>query len=149
MVFECTRCENSIRQFSAPFRRMAPVFVDILADHYLATGWDDHNSNVNLLDFCQRTYQQIDKHRQLLPASGLAFFDFMKEHNLLAQYRSKEAPLRAMVHTAKRIGLEVDARELKLEIEQIDDQLRNDFKIYYPILIEHCREWVAQNSNSA
>jgi acyl carrier protein phosphodiesterase len=139
--------KNSIRQFSAPFRRLAPVFVDILADHYLATAWSTHYTKIDLLEFCQRTYQQINKHSHLLPESGKVFFTYMKKNNLLAQYRSKATPIRAMVHTAKRIGLEVDAQALSQEIEQIDDQLRKDFRTYYPLLEEHCRTWVTQNTN--
>ncbi len=66
--------KKSIERVAQTQGKYAPVVVDVLYDHILAVNWNQYNK-LPLSAFAKKTYLQLDRHKQLFPAS----FQFINE----------------------------------------------------------------------
>lgn len=62
--------------------------VDIVFDHFLANDPKHFQSEKELLDFTQKTYQQLEQAAAFFPEKFSRMFPFMKEQNWLYHYRT-------------------------------------------------------------
>jgi acyl carrier protein phosphodiesterase len=137
----CNRCPRSLR-------RLAPPLVDIIADHLLANQWQQHH-HLPLVQFTAQTYQQIDAHAGYLPDRGLEFLQWMRQHDLLASYRSWEATCRGMRSVTRRLRRPDLNPEIEAELPELLDELAQDFDDYFPDLLQHAAHWLsAEPQNS-
>lgn len=130
---------RSIRRFPPPHRRYAPIYVDIIADHLLATSFERF-SDASLSEFSQRCYAAIEAERSLFPEQARRFLDWMIEHDLFARYQSVEAVERAISNLRKRMRRPPDQTGLSEMIRDRLEPLRADFDSYFPALLDDLRE---------
>jgi acyl carrier protein phosphodiesterase len=76
--------------FKPQYRLYAPIFIDIVYDHFLATD-TLHFPNNSLLPFSEQVYQHLDTPVAPAPASFTYIYPFMKKHNWLYNYRTTAA----------------------------------------------------------
>jgi acyl carrier protein phosphodiesterase len=80
--------------------------MDIIYDHFLAGDPKYFPSESALLDFTQKTYQQLEENSSLFPEKFAAYFPHMKEHNWLYGYRTMpgvQRSLQGLVRRAKHM----------------------------------------------
>ena len=63
---------TSCERFPKSLRRFAPIFIDILADHYLSLSWQDYTKE-NLGTFTPRCYQAIARYQEFVPHQGQSY----------------------------------------------------------------------------
>lgn len=136
---------NSARRFPPPLRRLAPAFVDVIADHLLACDWERHH-DVPLRSFSRETYRQIEESRQHLPAEGRRFLSWMIEADLLASYVSWETTLRGLRSITRRLGREELNPIVEAELPGLLEGLSRDFDEYFPDMMTHACDWLAARS---
>ncbi len=137
---------TSCRRFPAPLRRLAPPFVDVIADHFLARDWARFCPEP-LEAFSARIYADIAERRHWMPRGGARFFAYMCDEDLLCGYRDRRVMYRGLVSITRRLGREDLNDELAASLEPLMADLRADFVDYFPALIEHARGWVADRIN--
>lgn len=131
----------SCRRFPQPLRRFAPIFVDVVADHLLARHWQRYHPDP-LPAFTADAYRAIAARADLLPARGLRFYRYMREHDLLAAYREPAAMHQALAAMTRRLDRRhLDAAVARAVEAQID-ALEADFLDYFPDLIRHASQWL-------
>ena len=134
---------RSCDRFPADLRRLAPVFVDIVADHCLAIDWDAWYDEP-LESFSQRCYATLEPHAHRLDRPGRRYLDWMVEEDLLARYRSRDAMERGLRSITRRVKHEhLNGALLDFVAGSLPD-LREDFRGYFPELLAHGREWTAR-----
>lgn len=132
---------TSCARFPQPLRRMAPIFVDIIADHCLARQWAEFSAEP-ISAFTQRTYVQISGHLHWLSAGGQRFFHYMSREDLLASYQHPEVMHRGLRSITRRLDREhLNPALRRTAVEQMQ-QLEADFLGYFPDLLTHAREWL-------
>ena len=67
-------------------RRFAPIYFDILADHFLANNWT-YWSNTALKDLTIDSYHALNKFGAYIPERNKEFVSFMRKKDLLAGYQ--------------------------------------------------------------
>ena len=67
-------------------RRFAPIYFDILADHFLANNWASW-SKVALKDLTSDSYRALKKFDAYIPNRNQEFISYMRNNDLLAGYR--------------------------------------------------------------
>ena len=67
-------------------RRFAPIYFDILADHFLANNWTCW-SNATLKDLTSDSYHALNKFGAYIPKRNEEFVSFMQKKDLLAGYQ--------------------------------------------------------------
>lgn len=129
---------ESASRFPSALRRVAPVLLDIVADHCLALSWPRHGIG-DLRHFTARVYAAVGRYGDWVPAQGNEFVRRMIETDLLARYADLAVIHRAMGHVLGRLGFRHLGPQLA---EMLDDSLAalaDDFDAYYPQLDEYAR----------
>ncbi len=129
------------RRFPAELRRLAPVFVDIIADHCLALDWRTHHRQP-LADFSARCYSLAAAQAHWLDDDAQRGLNWIIEEDALHSYRHPEAMERGLRSITRRLGHQHlnDALLKFVHVEWLD--LKADFQSYFPPLVEHGRQWV-------
>jgi len=135
---------GSCNRFPPELRRLAPVFVDIIADHCLALDWPALHPEHGLEAFSRHCYATLEPHRERLARPGRRYLDWMIGEDLLAQYRYKDAMQRGLESVTRRLGREHLNDALTEFVEASLPHLQADFRGYYPELLAHGRAWAAK-----
>ncbi|MCY3839450.1 MAG: ACP phosphodiesterase [Gammaproteobacteria bacterium] len=125
--------KESARRFPPPLRRVAPVLLDIVADHCLALSWHRHGVD-DLRNFTARVYAALGRYRDWVPARGSEFVRRMIETDLLARYTEAAVIRRAMEHVLGRLELRHLGGGLAEVLDDSLAALADDFDVYYPQL---------------
>ena len=131
---------TSCERFPKSLRRFAPIFIDILADHYLSLSWQDYTKE-NLGTFTPRCYQAIARYQEFVPQQGQSFIGYMRETNLLGRYHDWATIERALLFSLKRLG-KVDLCDVAfLASQQIASAAAQDFHSYYNDFRQQLGNW--------
>jgi acyl carrier protein phosphodiesterase len=131
----------SALRFGPDLRRVAPVVVDLLADHFLARRFEAIHDEP-LAEFAQRTYCTLDEHNHLFPARAKRFHAALVTHSVFQRYTELATVARAMEHIASRLGMPDLVGAAMTVIEANYDNLVEDFLTYYPQLRDHAHTFV-------
>lgn len=123
----------SARRFPPPLRRVAPVLLDIVADHCLAHSWSRHGIG-DLGDFTHRAYAAVERYGDWVPARGRVFVQRMIETDLLARYADPAVVHRAMRHVLERLKQGSLGVQLADVLDEGMPVLAQDFDGYFPRL---------------
>lgn len=88
--------------FREDYGLYAGAITDTVFDHFLANDPMYFATADALLQFTQRTYEQLGEHKAYFPAEFAAYFPHMREHNWLLGYRSMKGVERALGGLARR-----------------------------------------------
>jgi acyl carrier protein phosphodiesterase len=133
---------RSCDRFPAQLRRLAPVFVDIIADHLLSRNWR-HYHDAPLREFTASTYELIALHDDWLSEPGRRFYRYMCDTDLLAAYGDWEITLRGLYSITRRLQHETLNDQLEGAVSAIIDDLADDFAQYFPDIVEHAQSWLS------
>ena len=132
----------SIARIPQTSRRLAPVFVDLVADHFLARHFETVHSEP-LAEFAPRIYAILGEHEVHLPAEARRFLHFMRDHDLFGRYVEIEPIERAFRRIAERFRKDEAVRESMDALHAGYRDFEADFLRYYPALKAHAGEWLA------
>ncbi|NIP13397.1 MAG: DUF479 domain-containing protein [Pseudomonadales bacterium] len=133
--------QASCNRFPGPLRRLAPVLVDIIADHCLAKHWTVF-CHEPIEAFTARAYGQITSQEHRLPEHGHRFLEYMREKDLLAGYAQFETMDRALRSVTRRLDREhLNTEMLSVTRANLAD-LEADFLAYFPDLVAHAQQWL-------
>jgi len=132
----------SCARFPKELRRFAPIFVDVIADHLLATRWVQFSS-IPLSDFTSGVYRAIEQHAGLLTDRGLRFFEHMVAVDLLAGYAEQAVMMRSLGSLTRRLKRPTLDTHLMIVVDRELAALGEDFLSYFPDLVSHAGGWLA------
>ena len=133
---------RSCDRFPPELRRVAPILVDILCDHLLSRCWEEFHPQ-HLSRFTERVYRDVDEHDRWLPVHGRTFLDYARERDLLGSYADWEVTAGAMRSIARRLRKPELMSGIDAAVPPLLDDLESDFRIYFPDILLHAREWTA------
>lgn len=117
-------------RFGPKLRRVAPILLDLVADHILALHWDLYGEG-KLSDFTCHCYRSIAEYG--VPSSAEKLYRHTVERDLWSNYADLDVILRIMNGILKRLGK--DELENCLGVVSRDLALfHEDFQIYFPAL---------------
>jgi acyl carrier protein phosphodiesterase len=125
--------KTSIPRFGPALRRVAPVLLDIVADHCLALEWDRYGREP-LAAFAARVYSAIRAFDAHVPARGRSFVEHMMRTDLLARYTEMEVVDGAMAHVLRRLRLTGLGAHLEGLVDAERPAFVADFHRYFPRL---------------
>ena len=134
---------RSVRRLHPDLRRVAPVLIDVVADHCLARAWQRHGHG-ELPAFSQRAYAAIDHWQRHLPPHGKRFFEHVRDMDLFTRYREPDAARRGMAHVLERLRHHRLAVHLDGILNETLPALAEDFDSYFPALKDAATEWKAE-----
>jgi acyl carrier protein phosphodiesterase len=133
---------RSARRLPRRLRRVAPVFVDLVADHLLAHRFETEEAHA-LADFSAGVYTVLERARALYPDPARRFLDAMRKHDLLAGYGETAVIERAFARIAQRLGQADIVAPAMHALRSDYAGFEADFIEYYPDLKRHTSTWLA------
>ena len=125
--------KTSVARFDPSLRRVAPVLLDIVADHCLALRWRRFcEEEVSV--FAARVYAALARFEDCVPERGRRFVDHMVETDLLARYADASVALRAMAHVLERLRLRRLRPLLEGQLAEHKPCFIADSAVYFPLL---------------
>ena len=128
-------------------RRFAPIYFDILADHFLANNWACW-SKVALKDLTSDSYRALKKFDAYIPNKNQQFVSFMRNKDLLAGYQHWSNIELATSGVMRRLG----RPELSdPSIQSMSSALKKcefSFRSCLNEMVDHTADWNAFDSFS-
>ena len=134
---------RSVERFGPELRRIAPIFVDILGDHLLATSFVGFHSE-QLTLFSRRAYAVLHEHHTSLTAEAGQLRDRLEQFDGLAAYATLDIVERGFARVAQRLQRSACTQGAIAALHQTLPQLREDFDAYYPRLQRFVGDWLAR-----
>jgi acyl carrier protein phosphodiesterase len=132
---------RSVARMPPQLRRLAPVFVDLLADHFLAIHFH-HLHGEPLRDFEQRAYLTLARYSDSFPPRARRFFEYLASRAVFGRYIDVVTVGQAFERVGERLGI-VDVTEPAMTALTDDYAgFEADFLRYYPALQSHSRQWL-------
>ena len=132
---------SSYMHFGKSLRRFAPILLDVVADHILASKWEIYGNGYNLETFTSIVYRDIQKFD--LPPNSVEFFTHMSNTDLLVRYVEPKTIENAMRHILQRLDKLHLAPQLNGLLEAKINEFENDFKIYFPQIKNATKEYLS------
>ena len=143
-----TDIRRSAERFGPALRRLAPIFVDILGDHLLATSFQQFHTEP-LVQFSRRAYSLLHDHHSSLTAEARLLRDRLEQFDGLSAYAELDIVERGFARVAQRLQRSACTQDAIATLHQALPQLREDFVCYYPRLQQFVGVWLARQEVGA
>lgn len=126
--------------FPRPWRRWAPVALDVLFDHYLAVDFDRWQGEP-LKPFAERCYRQLNDRRTHFTDPARRFLDRMTEADLLVAYADTTTIERTLTYLSGRARRANPLAEMAPTLYRLETPLREAFGELLPMLEARALAW--------
>lgn len=133
---------EATRLFPEPYRRWAPVALDVLFDHFLARDFQRWSCQP-LQAFSSECYEQLDARRDHLTVPARRFLDRMTEVDLLTAYAQRGSVARALQHIAGRARRPNPLAVMDATLLQLEPELLTAFERLMPDLLRSTQMRIA------
>jgi len=133
---------TSVIRFPPPLRRVTPIFIDLVADHFLARHFESVYGEP-LASFAHRAYETLSRQTDQFPAPARRFFRYLKDYDVFGRYVEVNAVERAFARIEERLGLDGIVVPSMTVFRNNYSDLEADFLRYYPALVQHAQQWLA------
>jgi len=134
--------KTSVTRLPAPLRRVAPIFIDLVADHFLARHFELVHTEP-LAAFTHHAYEALARQIDQFPPPARRFFRYLKEYDVFGRYVEVEAVERAFIRIEERLGLDGIVAPAMTVLGANYADFEADFLRYYPALAQHAQQWLA------
>ena len=133
--------QRSAQRFGPDLRRFAPIFVDLIADHFLACRFERLH-DAELVVFTASAYDCIHQHRRQLSLGARTFYEHARRRDLFAAYGETAVLARTVERVAQRLRRPELAALAMAQFEARQAELADDFEAYYPALLAQTADWL-------
>ncbi|MXW55049.1 MAG: DUF479 domain-containing protein [Gammaproteobacteria bacterium] len=124
-------------RFGPDLRRVAPILLDLVADHILALHWERYGEG-KLSDFTEHCYRSIAEYS--IPSSAMDLYQHTVRKDLWSSYADVDVILRIMRGILKRLGKEEFEHGLGVVCRDVA-LFHDDFQVYFPALEQKVNSW--------
>lgn len=124
--------QRSRRRLAPPYRRYAPVLLDLFYDHFLAAGWSGWSSEP-LQRFTGRVYAGLRDRAPDHPAIA-GMIEAMVSRDWLCSYADEAGIALALTRMERRLRRPFPLGEGAAELGRLKSELRSDFEEFFPEL---------------
>ena len=129
-----------VARFEPPWRRWAPVALDVWFDHLLARRFTEF-ADEPLPVFTAAACDDLEHHLAWFPAPAATFLLRMREAGLLEGYRRRDTIDAVLARLARRSPRAAPLANIHGELDRLEPELEAGFDALMPGLIDHCANW--------
>tara|TARA_B100000886_G_scaffold66639_1_gene41840 strand:+ start:695 stop:1303 length:609 start_codon:yes stop_codon:yes gene_type:complete len=126
-------------------RRFAPIYFDILADHFLANNWAGWSKRA-LKDITSDSYYALNKFGAYIPKRNKDFVSFMQKKDLLAGYQRWDNIELAISGVMRRLGRPELSDSSIQSMSYALKKCEISFRSCLNEMIDHTADWNAFDS---
>ncbi|HKI75050.1 MAG TPA: ACP phosphodiesterase [Pseudomonadales bacterium] len=135
---------HSVQRFVPPYRRFAPILVDVIYDHYLAELWASYHDEA-IQRFCDAVFEALSGHASLLPTRARTIAERMMASRSMEQYYRDDFVAGSFRSLAGRLKRDNPMAEAFTEFDRLRTELREDFVRFFPDLMAFTENWQQEN----
>lgn len=137
--------KNSTRLFHTKYGKFAPVIVDVLYDYFLIKNWNiyTHDDYEEFVSDCYRLFRE--KFEEFSPKLQY-IVKHLLEYDWFHNYSNYDGIRETLNGISLRSKFENNIGEAVNELIEFEDRLNNDFNLFFPKLIEHCKSFIKSES---
>lgn len=124
--------KQGIERFRETQGRYAPVVIDVVYDHVLASNWKEFHAE-DLHDFTQSVYKRLDGQKHLFPTRVQQYFPFMRQQNWLYNYQFEWGLIKSLQGLDRRSSTET---QMHLAVDV--------YRAFNQQFLEEFREFIAE-----
>lgn len=121
-------------------RRVSPITLDVIWDHFLARDWDKYHPQFSLADFCQQAEQQIRPYLPKTPADFRELNELMWPEQWLEKYARPERLEVVLLGMARRRPKLAKLEQSYQDFVDNYSALERLFSQFYPRLMHSATE---------
>ncbi|GGP59822.1 ACP phosphodiesterase [Shewanella saliphila] len=126
-----------LKQFPKSSRRVAPVLIDLVFDHYLAFYWEEyHHQDLNI--FCQKAYQELNTTEEL-PATLQAIAPKIIQQDWLSSYQTRQGLEQAIQGVSRRLSKPELFDHAIRDVDKLYVEIEIAFRTFYPQLMAYSK----------
>lgn len=146
--FTDTHPENrkALEFFRPTAGRLAPVFLDIAYDYFLANHTPIFAEEKDLKQFAVNTYESVEKHLHFTSEKFCFLFQRMKQHDWLSGYCKEENMARSFHSISLRTKLINDTLPVFHTFNSAKTELHKHFERFFPELENHVKNMLFRSS---
>ena len=133
-------------RFPKNLRRIAPILVDIISDHFLALNWHRFQQ-IPLQVFSRECCQVLEGYSDKAGDNFTKFFKHMKRTELLRSNEDWSTIEATIFGILKRLKRENEHSQICKLLANIKGEALQDFSIFYPKLRAASLKWASNNQN--
>ena len=134
----------SALRFGPALRRLAPIYIDVLADHLLAHRFSDYHA-LTLHSFTRAAYATLAAQQRWLTDDAAWLHARLAQHDGLAANLDIAAVHRGMERIAQRLARSELIAPSRTALDAQLPALVGDFLVYYPRLQLFATTWLEQH----
>ncbi len=120
--------------FRPRYGRYSGIVIDIVFDHFLASGWDNYSA-VSLRNYSKHAYAVLLSHFPILPRRVKLFLPFLIQHKRLESYARFEGLSESLEIMARRTSLPDEADFAMQVLHANYSELQNIFNSFFKELL--------------
>ena len=122
---------QAVRRFASPYRRFAPVIIDLVFDHLLAKDWDTYHPQ-SLMEFSHQVYSQVESRKHHLPEKAETLIQVMKNRQSLLGYADTRFLDRSLEYLSVRMKNADCLANSHSLIVSLLAEIEEDFRLFFP-----------------
>jgi len=123
----------------------AGVVIDVFYDHFLAKNWRLYNQKT-LHNFVKNIYSKLSLHRTIFPPPAKEVLAYMIKDDWLNSYTTIKGVDIACRGIARRTKFFSNMENASKSLEKHYGVLEQEFTQFFPLLIEHCENFLENKS---
>lgn len=126
--------------------RLAPVFLDIAYDYFLANHPLYFPTQDLLTEFAKKTYGLVNEHLEYTPEKFQILFKRMTDHDWLSGYRAEQNMARSFHSVTFRTSIISDTAPVFDTFKREKKQLNRHFEHFFPDLENHVKNMLFRST---
>ncbi len=110
--------------------KYAPVALDILYDHFLAAGWNNHHP-LPLETYTFNIYAALDSRIKMMPEKTRHMYAYMRRDNWLSGYAQIPGIDMALKGLSRRTKFESNLGNATIALTENYEDFKNEFNIFF------------------
>ncbi|WP_313373456.1 ACP phosphodiesterase [Chishuiella sp.] len=139
--------KKSASYFHASQHKFSPIIIDVIYDYFLIKHWHLF-SKVPFNTFKNNCYQLFQDRYENLPEKLQIKISYLIKYDWFENYKSIEGVQKTLKGVGKQSKFENNLDHIIPEFEKNYTSLENDFLLFYPKLINHCKAFLHSYSNT-
>ena len=135
--------KSGVSRFRETQGRYAPVVIDVVYDHVLASNWSKFHSQ-DLGSFTNTVYQKLEAMDEYFPTRVQRYFPYMKSQNWLLNYQFEWGLLKSLAGLDRRTSVDTEMH-LSVEVYKKNHEL---FLEEFEVFIKDAQQMVENYSVS-
>lgn len=137
--------KKSTRIFQPNYGKYAPVIVDVIYDYFLIKNWNKY-SDLGFEDFVNGCYTLFKENMSGFPENLKFIIRHLLNYDWFRNYRSFDGIEETLRGISGRSKFKNNISEAVHELKIFENQLNENFNDFFPLLLEHCKNFIETES---